>query len=656
VPSSAWLDGLLIALQPTNLLYLLLGHLVGLVVGVLPAVGPPFAVALALPLTFGMDPTAALIFLCAIHATCAYGDSVTSILVNTPGSAVSVPSCWDGFPLTRQGRGGLALGIAAAGSFAGGVTGWLCLMIVARPMTRLAIEIGAPEYFALALVALSLVTVAWDSEPTKGVLWACLGMGISFIGRDPISGLTSRLSLGVTWLEGGVSVIVSALGLFAMAQVVSLLGGGPGVVAVQGARDSVAAGAQEVLRRPWTLLRSSAVGVLIGVLPALGASLASVAGYLVERRVSSERAQFGRGAPAGLMAAEVSKGACVVGDLIPTFTLGVPGSVTAALLMGALTIHGLDAGPRFMLSGTMPSAVFAGILLTQAAVLVTGMTLARSLARVATVPSALLAPGIAALCFVGAYAERSAIFDVGLTIGFGVLGFLSRRARYPVVALLLGLLLGPLVEVNFHRSLGVGLGSYAVFVGRPLAASLLALTAAVLASSLVGALWRRSGGGDALRLPSAEREPRRPGAELTVLAGALSVFGLLLAEARHLDAASAAFPRMVSAAGVLLAAYRVGVVALRRASLPAAEEERGRTPALAPWLVFCGLGAYAAAWALAGFAVATALYVLGTAWAAGYRRVEVALAASVLWSGGLALLAWMAGVALLPGVLADLVP
>lgn len=654
--SSAWLDGLLVALQPTNLLYLALGHVIGLVVGVLPAVGPPFAVALALPFTFGMDPTAALIFLCAIHATCAYGDSVTSILVDTPGSAISVPSCWDGFPLTRQGRGGLALGIAAAGSFAGGVVGWLCLVAVAQPMTRLAIEIGAPEYFALALVALSLVAITWDGEPTKGILWACLGIGISFIGRDPISGLTSRLSFGVTWLEGGVSLVVSALGLFAVVQVVSLLGTGPGGVAVQGARDSVAAGAQEVLRRPWTLLRSSAVGVLIGVLPALGASLASVAGYIVERRISSERAQFGRGAPAGLMAAEVSKGACVVGDLIPTFTLGVPGSLTAALLMGALTIHGLDAGPRFMLSGTMPSAVFAGILLAQAAVLVTGMTLARFLARIATLPNALLAPGIAALCFVGAYAERSAIFDVGLMIGFGLLGFLSRRAGYPVVPLLLGLLLGSLIEVNFHRSLGVGLGSYAVFVSRPLAAGLLALAAAALASGLVGALRRRSGGGDTLRLPPAERGARSTGAELTVLAGALSVFGLLLAEARHLDAASAAFPRTVSAAGLLLAAYRIGVVAVRHASRPAAEDQRGRTPALAPWLAFFGLGAYAAAWMLAGFAAATALYVLGTAWAAGYRRLEMAVAASVVWTGGLALVAWMAGIPLRPGLLADLVP
>jgi putative tricarboxylic transport membrane protein len=650
-----WLDGFLIALQPTNLLYLALGHLIGLVVGVLPAVGPPFGVALVLPFTFGMDPTAALILLCAIHATCAYGDSVTSILVNIPGSSISVPSCWDGFPLTRQGKGGMALGIAAAGSFAGGLIGWSCLVILAGPMTRLAMEIGAPEYFALALIAFSLVSLAWDGRPATGILWTCLGVAISFVGRDPVAGLTSRFSFGVTWLEGGVPIIVSALGLFAMSQVVSMLAGGPRLVIEREARDRVVAGAREVLRRPGTLLRSSTVGVLIGVLPALGASLASVTGYLVERRVSSERALFGQGAPAGLVAAEVSKGACVVGDLIPTFMLGIPGSVTAALLMGALTLHGIDAGPRFMLLGAMPYAVFAGILLTQAALLVTGMTVARYLARAASIPGALFAPAMAALCFVGAYTERGAIFDVGLMIVFGLLGHLSQRAGYPVVALLLGILLGPLIEVNFHRSLGVGLGSYTVFLTRPIAGSLLALAAIVLGGACIASLRPRKGDRGGLRRPTpTERRGSSLGAELAVLAMALSVFGLLLVESRQPGAASVTFPRVVSAIGLLLAAYRVGAAALQAGSRRDAGEERDRRQAVAPWLGFCGLAAYAVAWTVAGFGVATILYVAGTAWVAGYRRVDVVVATSVLWGGGISLLAWIADVPLQRGSLIDL--
>jgi len=232
-----WIEGFLIALSPTNLFYLLLGNFIGLVVGVLPAVGPAFGVALALPFTFGMDPVSALIFLCAIHATCSYGDSITSILINTPGSAISVPSCWDGFPLTQEGKGGMALGIAAVGSFTGGFVGWLLLVAVAQPITRFAIEIGAPEYFALAVMALGLVSLASKGETLKGILWACFGLAISFVGGDPITGLTSRFSLGVVWLEGGIPIIVSMLGLFAISQVTAMLYGGESIVQVKEAKD-----------------------------------------------------------------------------------------------------------------------------------------------------------------------------------------------------------------------------------------------------------------------------------------------------------------------------------------------------------------------------------------------------------------------------------
>jgi putative tricarboxylic transport membrane protein len=367
-----WLDGLLVALQPANLGYVILGTLVGLVVGVLPAVGPSFGVALALPFAIGMDPVAAIVFLCAIHATCSYADSITSILMNVPGSPITVPSCWDGFPLTQQGKGGMALGMAVVGSFVGGMIGWWCLVAVGRPMTRLALEIGAPEYFALAVMAFGLVSITSGGPAAKGILWACLGVGISFVGRDPIAGLRSRFSLGTLWLEDGVPIVVVALGLFAIPQVVAMLRGGARLAEAGEARDDVLAGAWEVFRRPFTVLRASVIGIFVGILPAVGTALASPTAYLTERRVSADGARFGRGAPAGLVAAEVSKGACVIGDLIPTFTLGIPGSLTAALLMGALTIHGIDAGPGFMTAGTMPFAVFAGILLTQVCLLLVG--------------------------------------------------------------------------------------------------------------------------------------------------------------------------------------------------------------------------------------------------------------------------------------------
>ena len=652
-----WIEGFLIALSPTNLFYLLLGNFIGLVVGVLPAVGPAFGVALALPFTFGMDPVSALIFLCAIHATCSYGDSITSILINTPGSAISVPSCWDGFPLTQEGKGGMALGIAAVGSFTGGFVGWLLLVAVAQPITRFAIEIGAPEYFALAVMALGLVSLASKGETLKGILWACFGLAISFVGGDPITGLTSRFSLGVVWLEGGIPIIVSMLCLFAISQVTAMLYGGESIVQVKEAKDSVLAGFWEVLGRPITLLRSSIIGLFIGVLPALGTTLASVTGYLVEQKYSSEKAKFGHGAPAGLVAAEVSKGACVVGDLIPTFTLGIPGSITAAILMGALIIHGIDPGPRFMTSGTMPYAVFAGILLTQACLLVTGISVAKYFSRIVFVPIAILAPLIVTLCFLGAYTERSALFDVGLMIVFGMVGFLSERAKYPIVSMLLGILLGPLVEVNFHRSLGVGLGSYGIFVTRPIAVSLLLVTVAFMAWPFVSPLLKRSNRGETDAPDRLKLEESTPGpavAEFSVLVMALFFFALILWGSWQYSKATGMFPRMVSITGLGLGIYRVVMLVSRISPVHRVRESSVPKAGVAPWLSFSGFASYTLLFFLVGFPIATALYTIGAGWIAGYHRMKVLVPLSVLWGVCLSLFAWITHIPLQQGILGSL--
>ena len=636
-----WLEGFLIALKPINLLYLLLGNFIGLIVGVLPAVGPAFGVALMLPFTFGMDPVSALIFLCAIHATCAYGDSITSILMNTPGSSISVPSCWDGFPLTQKGKGGMALGIAAVGSFVGGFVGWLLLVAIAKPITRFAIEIGAPEYFALGVMALGLVSLASKGETLKGILWACIGLSISFVGGDPITGLTSRFSFGVVWLEGGIPIAISMLGLFAVAQVTNMMEQGESIIQVKSSKDSVLAGFWEVFKRPATLIRSSTVGLFIGVLPALGTTLASVTGYLVEQKYSREKAEFGQGAPAGLVAAEVSKGSCVVGDLIPTFTLGIPGSITAAILMGALIIHGIDPGPRFMTSGSMPYAVFAGILLTQACLLLTGISVAKYFARIVFVPNAILAPLIVTLCFLGSYADRNAIFDVGLVILFGVAGWMSGRAKYPVVSMILGILLGPLVEVNFYRSLRIGLGSYAIFVTRPITVVLLLITFVFMAWPFVSPILR---GRKSRDVPPSEPEASWAGsvaAEFCLLILVLLFFGLIQWGSWQYSKDTGTFPKMVSILGLGLGIYHLLIlipkIAARHRKGVECEVLKTCVP---PWLSFLGFAAYVLLFYLVGFPIATAFYVGGAAWIAGYRRVEILVPLCLVTGGCLYLLAW----------------
>jgi putative tricarboxylic transport membrane protein len=640
-----WLEGFLIALKPINLLYLLLGNFIGLIVGVLPAVGPAFGVALMLPFTFSMDPVSALIFLCAVHATCAYGDSITSILMKTPGSSISVPSCWDGFPLTQKGKGGMALGIAAVGSFIGGFVGWLLLVAIAKPITRFAMEIGAPEYFALGVMALGLVSLASKGETLKGILWACIGLTISFVGGDPVTGLTSRFSFGVVWLEGGVPIVVSMLGLFAMAQVSDMMKQGESLVQVKAAKDSVLSGFWEVLKRPLTLVRSSIVGLFIGVLPALGTTLASVTGYLVEQKYSREKAEFGKGAPAGLVAAEVSKGSCVVGDLIPTFTLGIPGSITAAILMGALIIHGIDPGPRFMTNGSMPYAVFAGILLTQACLLVTGISVAKYFAKIVFVPNAVLAPLIVTLCFLGSYAERNAIFDVGLMVVFGLVGMLSGRAKYPVVSMLLGILLGPLVEVNFYRSLRVGLGSYAVFVTRPITLVLLLITFVFMAWPFISPVLKRKKKGE---VPSSKEEEILDSTtdsvrvELVLLIGVLFFFGLIQWRSWQYSKDTAMFPEIVSILGLGLGIYHL-LILLRKITSRHRREAPCDIPktCVPPWLSFLGFGVYVVLFYFIGLPAATTLYLAGAGFIAGYRRKKVLFPLSIAMGASLYVFAWL---------------
>ncbi len=637
-----WLEGLLVVLKPINLFYLILGNFIGLIVGVLPAVGPSFGVALMLPFTFGMDPVSAIIFLCAVHATCAYGDSVTSILMKIPGSSITVPSSWDGFPLTQQGKGGMALGIAAVGSFVGGFIGWLFLMVIAKPITLFAIEIGAPEYFALGVMALGLISLASKGETLKGILWACIGLSISFVGGDPITGLTSRFSFGVVWLEGGIPIVVGMLGLFAMAQVTKMMEEGESIVQVMAVKDSVLSGFGAVLKRPFTILRSSVVGLWIGVLPALGTTLASVTGYLVEQKYSPEKAEFGRGAPAGLVAAEVSKGSCVVGDLIPTFTLGIPGSITGAIIMGALIIHGIDPGPRFMTSGVLPYAVFTGILLTQACLLITGISVAKYFAKIVFVPNAILAPLIVSLCFLGSFTDRNAIFDIGLMVLFGLIGFLSGRAKYPVVAMLLGILLGPLVEVNFFRSLRVGLDSYTIFLTRPIALGILLITLAFMAWPFVSPLFKRKkDAGAALEEEESEAPSGFVALEFGLLIVVVIFFGLIQWEAWHYSKDTGMFPKGVSLLGLLLAVYHLLILAPRLAARRRQESAQETTPpvCLPPWISFLGFGSYLLLVYLIGFPLATALYMAATGWKAGYRRLKVLVPLSAAVGGCIYLLA-----------------
>lgn len=460
-----WLQGFQIALSGMNVLYLILGMLVGLVIGALPGLGPLFGVALMLPLTYGMPPATAIIFLVSVHAATAYGDSIASILINTPGSVATVAACWDGYPMARQGKAGVALGISTTSSMIGGIMGWLSMVLISPFLVAIALKMGPPEYFMLALMALSLLAMAGRGETIKGVMMGGLGLLLYVIGQDPIGG-NARFALDFIYLEDGLPLVPVVVGLFALSQAFVMMESGESVNDVQKTTGGMIAGFLETVRRPWTIVRGGVAGILLGIMPALGLSAANVMAYMVEKKASKEPETFGHGNPAGLIAPETAKSACVVGDLIPTFTLGIPGSSTTALLMAAMIMHGLQPGPRFFAAGSLPYAVFAGVLLAQIAFFFGGLALVKYFAMIIKVPNSIMAPTIVVLSFLGAYAMKNKVEDVVVVIIFGVIGYVLQKCKYESAALVLGFILGDLVESNFHRALIMGRGSYDIFFTR----------------------------------------------------------------------------------------------------------------------------------------------------------------------------------------------
>lgn len=469
-----WLNGFASALSPHNLLFLILGTVVGMVVGALPAVGPNFGVALMLPMTFAMPADTAIIFLAAVHAATAYGDSIASILINVPGGGGSIPACWDGHPLTRQGKGGMALALSAIASLLGGIAGWLSLVFLSPLLIAAALRIGPPEVFMIGVLALSLLAVAVQGQTVKGLIMACLGLLISFIGQDSITGFY-RFTFGIGILEDGIDIIPIVVGVFALGQIFGMAQEGGTI----GRLSEVGGGAleafREVSRRTMTIVRAGLVGIWVGVLPALGIGSASVVSYMMEKRASKDPDSFGKGNPAGLISPEVAKGACVVGDLVPTFTLGIPGSPTTAILMAALVVHGLRPGVDFF-KGQLPYTVFAGILLAQFAFFLIGIFTAKYWAKVVLLPNAMLVPLIGVLAAVGAFADHNRIEVMYLVALFGFLGYIMNQNHYPAAPLVLGLVLGDLIEANYNRSMLLYKGSLSWVFTRPVALTLLIIT------------------------------------------------------------------------------------------------------------------------------------------------------------------------------------
>lgn len=470
------LAGFSAALTLKHLAMCFLGVLMGQMVGVLPGIGPAAAIALLLPLTFGADPTAAIILFAGIYYGSQYGGTLTSVLVSVPGESSAVMTSLDGYQMALQGRAGAALGIAAIGSFIAGTLGTLGLTLLAPPLAKAALAFGPPEYFALVVLGLTALA-AVGSSLLKGLVAGVAGLLLGTIGIDPQNGI-ARFDFGQTWLLDGVEFIVLTVALFGVGEVVASC--------VLGASRPVA-GVRHVLptRADWRasrlpILRGTGVGFVIGVLPATGATIASFLAYILEKKVARDPSRFGRGAIEGVAAPESANNAAAAGAMVPMLSLGVPGSGTTAIILGALIMFGIRPGPElFSKNADLVWAVIASMYIGNALLLVMNLPLAGLFARLLRIPYRWLYPPILALCIAGVYSQSNSLEDCALLAGFGALGWAMKRYDWSMAPMILGLVLGPLFESALRQSLTLSHSSPAIFVTRPICAVLLA--AAVIA-------------------------------------------------------------------------------------------------------------------------------------------------------------------------------
>ena len=477
--------GFSVAFTPSNLMFCFLGALVGTLVGVLPGLGPVGAVAFLLSLTFKMEPASAIIMLAGIYYGAMYGGSTTSILVNIPGETASVVTCLDGYRMARQGRAGAALGIAAFASFIAGTIGVIGLMCLAPLLGRVALSFGPPEYFALTLTGLTLVSYLSQGSMIKALIMATLGLLAGTMGMDPISG-EERFTFGSLTLRDGLGLVPVAIGLFGIAEVLDNLVGTTGKRVYETKIKGLLPNLKDWKDSLWPILRGSGLGLFLGVLPGPGPVIASFVSYAMEKRVSRYPEKFGTGVIEGVAGPEAANNAASAASFIPLLSLGIPTSAIMALFMGALMIHGIQPGPLFI--GKYPElfwGVIASMYVGNAMLLVLNLPLIGIWVRVLKIRYIILFPLILLFCLIGVYSLNANAAEIIITLVFGILGFLMRRAGFEGAPFILAMVLGPIMETSLRQSLLISRGSFNIFFTRPICLALIILTAIFLISSFI---------------------------------------------------------------------------------------------------------------------------------------------------------------------------
>ena len=503
--------GIAAAITAQNLLYCLLGVSVGMVVGVLPGIGHLAAISLLMPLTFHVPADASLVMLAGIYYGAQYGGSIASILLNLPGTASSAVACLDGYPMAQKGRAGAALMITTIASFVGSCLAILVLMLMAPPLAHLALVFQSADYFSMMVLGLVAAGSISQGKPLMGLASVLIGLAIGLAGIDVNTG-AMRFTFGVPELFEGVSIIIIAMALFGVVEVISSITGAAGAKPRTDITFRSLMPTRDELRRIcWPVARGSGVGIGVGVLPGTGGgSMASFMAYAVEKRVSRTPEEFGKGSVAGVSAPEAANNAAAQSAFIPTLTLGIPGDAIMALMLGALLIHGIQPGPRVV---TENPELFWGLIVSfligNLFLLVLNIPLIGIWVRILQIPYRLLFPSVVILIAVGVFSINRSTFDVMMVAGLSAAGFVLVRVGFEAAPLLLGYILGPILEENMRRSLLVSRGDFSIFVERPISAVFLGLSLAMLVWVLVGVLRAPRSGRSSDRSALRSRESPR---------------------------------------------------------------------------------------------------------------------------------------------------
>lgn len=480
------LYGFQVALSPENLIFVLIGVLAGTIIGMLPGLGPISAIAIMIPMSYGMSPASALIMMAGVYYGAIFGGSTSSILLNAPGVAGTVATAFDGYPMAQQGKAGKALAIAAICSFIGGTVGVVALMLIAPGLAQVAVSFGPPEYFALMLLGLTAIASLAEGSTIKAFIAAVVGMMLATIGIDQQTG-TQRFTFGTPDLMEGVDFLIIALGVFALAEVgFMILNREKALFSSWKEVGSLKLTKQDVKEIAGPTGRQSILGFLVGVLPGAGATIASFMAYIMEKRLAKDPSRFGKGSVKGLAAPETANNAACTGSFVPLLTLGIPGSGTTAVLLGALLVYGVQPGPLLMEEhpdifwGVVTSMYVGNIIL-----LILNLPLIPYIARVLLIPRPLLISLVILFCMIGVYGVSFATFDLYLLLLFGIVGFLMRRFRFPAAPLILAFILGSMMEQSLRQTLTLSGGDWGIFLERPITLVLLALTALSLLWPLV---------------------------------------------------------------------------------------------------------------------------------------------------------------------------